>query len=195
MKHLIIYAHPNPASFNHAVKNRLMDMAVAEGHEVVIRDLYQLGFDPVLKPADFIAIRSGNTPEDIKTEQAYVTWADMITIVHPIWWTGMPAILKGYVDRVLAYGFAYAYGPNGLEQKMSGKELYIVNTVGAEEQHYTNKGIFHAMKVTAENTFGFCGFNIVHHRFFAAVPFVTDEIRRDYLETLDGLYAIQPCRQ
>ena len=124
MKHLIVYAHPHTDSFNNAILNTAVTALEAEGHEVVVRDLYQLGFQPVLTEADTASMRAGQTPQDIATEQQYVTEADAITFIYPIWWTGLPAILKGYVDRVFAYGFAYASGAAGIEKLLTGKRTY-----------------------------------------------------------------------
>lgn len=109
MNHLIVYAHPHEDSFNHAILNTAADALRANGHEVTIRDLYKLNFNPVLTSADTSAMRAGNTPDDIKTEQAHLAKADVISFIYPFWWTGLPAILKGYVDRTFSYGFAYQY--------------------------------------------------------------------------------------
>lgn len=84
--------------------------------------LYELNFNPVLGASDFISFSKGNTPEDIKEEQEHISWADSITFIYPVWWAGLPAILKGYVDRVFSHGFAYAYGENGIEKLLSGKK-------------------------------------------------------------------------
>ncbi|MCW3467136.1 NAD(P)H-dependent oxidoreductase [Chitinophaga nivalis] len=190
MKNLIIYCHPNPSSFNHAILDTVVATAEAAGHEVRIRDIYALDFQPVLSAADIVAFKSGVTPPDIAAEQAHITWADTITLIHPIWWSGMPGILKGYVDRVLSYGFAYRYGATGLEKLLAGKTMFIVNTVGSEEDNYVAKGIFHAMEVLADNTFGFTGLEILAHRFFAAVIRTTAAERQAYLDSLCDLYAV-----
>ncbi|RQO75094.1 NAD(P)H dehydrogenase [Pedobacter sp. KBW06] len=188
MKHLIIYCHPNPASLNHAIKESVNQYAQAAGQETRIRDVYALNFNPVLTPEDLLSFKSGTVPEDIRVEQEHFLWAELITIVHPVWWTGMPAILKGYFDRVLSYGFAYRYGANGLEQMLKGKDLYILNTVGSEEQNYADKGIFDAMRTVAENTFGFTGLRILEHRFFSNVIVCDEETRKGYLESIGELF-------
>ncbi|MGY0041357.1 NAD(P)H-dependent oxidoreductase [Pedobacter sp. NJ-S-72] len=153
-----------------------------------IRDVYALNFNPVLTSDDVISFKAGNTPEDILTEQEQIKWADIITLVHPIWWTGMPGILKGYFDRVLSYGFAYRYGQDGLEQMLTGKKMYIVNTVGSEEQNYLDKGIFDAMRTVAQNTFGFTGLQIQEHRFFSSVITASESKREEYLSSLKDLF-------
>jgi len=84
VKHLIIYAHPNPASLSNAMKDALVETYEAQGAEVVVRDLYALDFEPVLKGSDFVAMKAGKLPEDIVTEQGHISWADAITVVAPV---------------------------------------------------------------------------------------------------------------
>ncbi len=84
MKHLIVYAHPNPESLNHAILDTTVNTLKKNGHEVVVRDLYALDFQPVLKPEDTEAMKAGQTPNDIKTEQEFISEADAITFIYPI---------------------------------------------------------------------------------------------------------------
>jgi NAD(P)H dehydrogenase (quinone) len=107
MKHLIIYSHPNSKSFCHAILDNVEEVLAAKKHDIVVRDLYALGFDPVLKAGDLADFQSGKIPADIKAEQNYIAWSDIMTIIHPVWWTGLPAMMKGYIDRVFSYGFQY----------------------------------------------------------------------------------------
>lgn len=102
MNHLIIYAHPSTNSFSNAVLDELKECSMEKECRTEVRDLYSIGFDPVLRAADFEGICGGQTPEDIRREESYIKWADLITFIYPIWWAGMPAILKGYIDRVFS---------------------------------------------------------------------------------------------
>lgn len=147
MKHLIVYCHPNPDSFNNAIVDAFIESLKEQGHEVVVRDLYAMRFDPVLKASDFEALHEGNTPLDIKTEQEHVKWADAFTMVYPIWWTGLPALIKGYIDRVFSYGFAYAYGEDGTISKLlAGKKGLIINTHGTPSEIYSRTGMYDGLK-------------------------------------------------
>jgi NAD(P)H dehydrogenase (quinone) len=188
MKHLILYAHPNPNSFNHAILETTVKALESKGHEVFVRDLYELNFDPVLKGSDFVGFQSGQTPADIKTEQAFITKADVITMIYPIWWTGIPAILKGYVDRVFSYGFAYAYGEGGnINKLLSGKKGFIINTYGTPKDVYDSTGMTEALKKTSDTgIFDFCGIEVVDHLFFGSVPQVDDEARKDMLRQIEN---------
>jgi len=115
MNYLIVYAHPNPKSFNHAIKERVEAKLKKEKKKYSVRDLYAMKWNPVLGGADFEVMQGGKTPEDIKAEQNYIKEADVVIFIHPIWWFGMPAVLKGYVDRVFSYGFAYEVGKEGVK--------------------------------------------------------------------------------
>lgn len=126
MNHLIVFAHPHQESFNRAILDTAVRALQTKGHEVHVRDLYQLGFNPVLTGEDTAEMKKGSTPADIQAEQAFITKADVITFVYPVWWTGLPAILKGYVDRVFAYGFAYQYNSQGgIDKLLAGKKGVI----------------------------------------------------------------------
>ncbi|MBB5634616.1 NAD(P)H dehydrogenase (quinone) [Pedobacter cryoconitis] len=167
---------------------KVQEQALQDGHLTRVRDLYTLNFNPVLSAKDIVAFKTGNIAEDILQEQEHIKWADIITLIHPIWWTGMPGLLKGYFDRVLSYGFAYRYGQHGIEQMLAGKKMYIINTVGSEEQNYNDKGIFKAMRIVAENTFGFTGLQIEEHRFFSSVITAGEETINEYLTSLKSLF-------
>ncbi|WML34607.1 NAD(P)H-dependent oxidoreductase [Clostridium sp. OS1-26] len=117
MNHLIIYAHPSSASFSNAILEKVKECSMKKGCKTEVRDLYSIGFDPILRAVDFEGLCGGNTPEDIKREQNYIEWADLITFIYPIWWTGMPAILKGYIDRVFSYELAAQQESNDQKQQ------------------------------------------------------------------------------
>ncbi|WP_054023476.1 NAD(P)H-dependent oxidoreductase [Bacillus sp. FJAT-28004] len=188
MKHLIVYCHPNPDSFNNAIVETFIASLKEQGNEVVVRDLYAMRFDPVLKASDFQAMREGNTPADIKAEQDHVKWADAFTMVYPIWWTGLPALIKGYIDRVFSYGFAYAYGEDGTISKLlAGKKGLIINTHGTPSEIYSQTGMYDGLKITSDTgIYEFCGITPVGHMFFGSVPQIDDAARKKILEEVKG---------
>ncbi|PYY31377.1 NAD(P)H-dependent oxidoreductase [Paenibacillus illinoisensis] len=183
MKHLIVYAHPHADSFNRAILNTAVEALEAQGHEVVVRDLYALEFQPVLSAADTASMRAGQNPQDIATEQKFITDADAITFIYPIWWTGLPAILKGYVDRVFAYGFAYASGEAGIEKLLTGKKGLIINTHGTPSDIYDQIGMTAGMKMTSDvGIFDFVGIESVDHLFFGSIGYLDDLAYQSMLE-------------
>ncbi|HAM51558.1 MAG TPA: NAD(P)H dehydrogenase, partial [Nitrospiraceae bacterium] len=95
MKYLIVYAHPNPRSFNHAILETISGELKKKKKEFTVRDLYKIGFNPVLSTKDLEAVQNGAVPKDIKKEQSYISKADTLIVIFPIWWSAMPAMLKG----------------------------------------------------------------------------------------------------
>jgi NAD(P)H dehydrogenase (quinone) len=142
MKCLIVYSHPNPKSFCHAILETVTNTLTAKKQTFAVRDLYALGFNPVLKADDFAGFQSGNIPTDIKKEQEHITAADMMIVIHPIWWTGLPAMIKGYFDRVFSYGFAYSADANGIIKLLTGKKAIVFNTQGTPQEIYEQAGRF-----------------------------------------------------
>ncbi|GAV21843.1 NAD(P)H-dependent oxidoreductase [Carboxydothermus pertinax] len=188
MKHLVVFAHPNPKSFGKGIVDVIVKASKEKGMDVRVRDLYQIGFDPVLKPSDFEAIHSGKVPEDIAEEQEHIKWADVITFVYPVWWTGLPAMLKGYVDRVFSYGFAYQYVDGNPVGLLEGKKALLFCTTGASNEIYEQIGMHNSMKQTTDQgIFGFTGIEVIDHVFFGAVPTVDEETRRGYLKEVERI--------
>jgi NAD(P)H dehydrogenase (quinone) len=185
MKKLIVYCHPNPKSFNNAVLTQIEENYKNEGDEVRVRDLYAMGFDPVLKGEDFMVFQKGDIPADIKEEQEHITWTDDITFIYPVWWFHMPAILKGYIDRVFSMGFAYKPVDGGIEGLLIGKTVNIINTTGGPEAAYTTGGFRGSIKQMIDvGIFSLCGMTVKDHKLFHAVPYVSDEDRKGMLENV-----------
>jgi len=192
MKHLIIYTHPNPESFNHAIKETLVRVLKEKGHEVRVRDLYAIGFDPVLKSMDFQALAGGKVLADVAAEQEHVRWADQITFIYPLWWDRMPALAEGYVDRVLSKGFAYDSTPTGPVGLLLGKKAVLFTTCGAPLAVVESSGVRNMGQLLDRDTLGFCGMEVMSHRYFGSVPTVSREERQKMLEEVALLAASWP---
>lgn len=180
MKHLIVFSHPNPKSFNRAIVDTYAQALKDKGHEVRIRDLYRMKFDPVLKKTEMANFKKNYYPDDIKAEHDNIRWADIITLVFPIWWGGPPAVMKGYLERVLSEGFAYTDGPKGL---LSDKKVFTISTLDAPHEVYEKNGIYASMnKILDDVTYQFAAIKGIGHKYFASVSVVSDEERRKMLE-------------
>lgn len=156
-KVLIINAHPEKGSFCSSLKNTAKDFFISKGHEVKVSDLYAMNFDPVGNKSDFKSIAnsdffkyqseqlnaySNNMFIDVlKHEMEKLDWCDMLIFNFPLWWFGLPAILKGWVDRVFAMGFVYG-GGKGVYQNgvFKDKTAFITMTTGGPEQTYKIDG-------------------------------------------------------
>jgi NAD(P)H dehydrogenase (quinone) len=176
MKNLIIYAHPNPASLNHFFKQTVVESLENLKEQIVVRDLNEINFNPVLSLDDMNGQRIGQVAEDVKKEQDFITWADRIIFVYPIWWTGMPAVMKGYIDRVFSYGFAYQYDQGIQTGLLKGKKTIIINSHGKSNAEYSESGLDKALALTSDTgIFNYCGFEIQQHFYFDKADRATSE--------------------
>ncbi len=188
MKYLIIYAHPNPASFNHAILGTISEELKNNNKDFTVRDLYNIHFNPILKTEDLLALQNGAVPQDIKTEQDYIRSADTLIFVFPIWWSSMPAILKGYIDRVFSLKFAYDITPDGVVGLLNGKKAFLVSTTGASKEEYEKMGAFQMMTLSMDGAiFQFSGMEVIGHKYFSSVPSVSNDDRKQMLEELKKL--------
>lgn len=165
MKHLIIYAHPGEDSYNRAVLETVVDTLTKKGHNVEVHDLYKQKFDPLLTTADLIAYRQGNLAPEVAAEQKAVAEADSLTFLFPVWWAGAPAILKGWLDRVFSFGFAYGVNSDGsIRRLLEGKKGAVVVTQGTPKAIYEQTGMAHSMaQVLDDGVFEFTGMEPTLH--------------------------------
>ncbi|AEV97247.1 NAD(P)H dehydrogenase [Niastella koreensis] len=189
MKHLIIYAHPNGDSLNNHLLKTVIETLQTGDHEIELRDLYQLNFNPVLSLDDMNGQRMGHVAEDVKKEQAYISWADHITLIYPIWWTGMPAIMKGYIDRVMSYGFAYRYDQGVQKGLLTGKQAIIINTHGKSTAEYEANGMGKALSLTSDKgIYTYCGLTINQHFFFDRADRPSGESVGEWIKQIKSTY-------
>lgn len=158
MKALVVYAHPEPSSFTAALKDTAVQALESAGHDVTVSDLYAEGFNPVAGRHDFDTVAATDRfhyqaeqleaathdgfAEDLRREQGRVSDADMLVFVFPIWWGGVPAILKGWFDRVLAYGFAYQDGRRYETGLFQGRGAVLGMTSGGTRRRFTEGGAY-----------------------------------------------------
>ncbi|WP_322032093.1 NAD(P)H-dependent oxidoreductase [Paraburkholderia sp. J76] len=165
MNILLVYAHPEPKSLNGALRDFTIQHLEAAGHAVQVSDLYAMNWKAALDAQDSIerrddalfhpsldskhAFENGLQAGDIAREQAKLLWADTLILQFPLWWFSMPAILKGWVERVFAYGFAYGVGEHSEarwgdrygEGTLAGKRAMLVVTMGGWASHYGPRGV------------------------------------------------------
>lgn len=164
MNHLIIIAHPRKASLNYGIKNRIVDQQEAKGDKVKVRDLYQMKFRPILDYDELQYLKKGNICPDILVEQSYISWADEITIIYPLWWNAFPAILKGYIDRVFTNGFAFKVSKNGVEGLLKDKKVRLITSAGMDEDSLKKINLFDSLRATQDvGVFEFCGMKVIDH--------------------------------
>ena len=195
MKHLIIYAHPNEQSLNSHFKQALTNHLQDTGHEVIVRDLYEINFNPILSLEDMNGQRIGKVCSEVKQEQDFISWANHITFIYPIWWTGMPAIMKGYIDRVFSYGFAYQYNQGVQKGLLAGKQTTIINTHGKSKAEYEAIGMGKALSLTSDKgIFSYCGLEIKEHFFFDKADRPSPENIAEWTDQVIASYKINDIK-
>lgn len=188
MKHLIIYTHLNPKSFSKAVADEVEKIAIQKGHEIRFIDLYSDKFNPVLELPDIeYSFMGGDAPDDVKMYQEHISWADHITFVYPIWWEQMPAILKGFIDRVFTNGYAFIYDEDGSTGLLVGKSVQLIINTGNPSEILEKNGLHAAVKKVNEvGIFEFCGMT-AKTSFFGDITMGTDKDRKQYLNSIGDI--------
>jgi putative NADPH-quinone reductase len=181
----VILAHPDPKSFNHAIARTVVEQLDANGHGVSLHDLYAESFDPLLShkeiPKDAIL------PTEIRNHCEEIGQAEGIVIVHPNWWGQPPAILKGWIDRVIRPGTAYEFlegdtgegVPIGL---LKAKAAVVFNTSNTQpERERTCFG--DPLEAIWKNcVFALCGVESFYRRTFSIIVTSTENQRKQWLD-------------
>ncbi|CAB3793893.1 Glutathione-regulated potassium-efflux system ancillary protein KefF [Paraburkholderia caffeinitolerans] len=218
MNVLIVFAHNEPQSFNASMKNLAAEEFRAQGHEVVVSDLYAMQWKAVADRDDFrsranadyliYALEQRNGYEkktlapDILAELEKLEWADLVIFNFPVYWFSMPAILKGWFDRVLISGRCYGgmrfYDQGGLK----GKKAMLAMTIGGQ-QHMLSEGGIHGeledmLRPILRGTLAYTGMTVLPPFVAWHVPYIKPEQRADMLEQyrrrLRELDELEPLR-
>lgn len=144
--HLIVLGHPSPSSFNAALASRYAEVVRAQHHDAVLRDLYALGFDPLLKEAERTANGVDGETGDIQAELTLLNQCDILTFVYPLWFGMPPAVIKGYIDRVLGAGFRVDQLGRSPEGLLRGKQLSVITTSGARIHWLEEHGMWVSLR-------------------------------------------------
>jgi len=184
MKVSVILAHPCRESFNHAIAVTAVDELTKCGHEVLFHDLCEENFDPVLPAAEIP--EGAPLPPEVETHCREISAAEGIVIVHPNWWGQPPAILKGWVDRVIRPGVAYRFEegdkgegiPLGL---LKARSACVFNTSNTEPQR-ENRVFGDPLETLWKNCiFGLCGVNNFYRETFGVIATSTEGERKEWL--------------
>ncbi len=202
MNVLLVYAHPEPTSFCSALKNTAVKALQEHGHTVLVSDLYAAGFDPVAGRHDFTSVADGErfhyqteqlhaakhqafTPA-LHDEQDKFRQADLVVMIFPLWWGGIPAILKGWIDRVLACGFAYVDGARFSKGLFPDKRGLICVSTGGTQERFREEDVYGPIEKVLwplqHLTFEYMGMQALKPFVAYASPRVTEQERRSYLD-------------
>lgn len=185
MKISVILAHPRAASLNHAIARTAVDALREQGHEVSFHDLYLEDFPPELPTREFF--KGAELPEPVAAHCRELAETHGIVIVHPNWWGQPPAILKGWVDRVMRPGLAYEFLegddgegiPRGL---LTARGAMVFNTSNTDARREAEVFGDPLETIWRNCIFAYCGVENVFRKNFGIVIASTEEQRRGWLE-------------
>lgn len=183
MKHAVILAHPAPDSLTAQTARAYADTVRALGQEVLVRDLYAMGFDPCLKAEELSGPNGPSPAPDIVAERALVAEVDVFAFFYPFWFNAAPAILKGYVDRMFGLGYGFHAASGGNEPGLSDKRLISFTSSGAPDSWVAETGALAALRQHFDGHIaGVCGLNVIDHLHHGGVvPGLTEEAVADIL--------------
>mgnify|MGYP006296645129 CR=1 FL=1 len=184
MKILVLLAHPNEKSFNHAISESAVKALEENGHEIRFHDLYAEGFDPLLKSEE---LSDEYEPQGLLAEHCRdLGECDAALVLHPNWRDQPPAILKGWIDRVIRTGVAFRYeGEKGEHGQMvgllGGKRALVITTSDCPPSVEMELG-YPMRKIWRDYVFEESGMDEVEFMEFYEVLFSSDEMRKEWLE-------------
>lgn len=213
MKFFVVHAHPEPQSFSASLKSAAVEELLRQGHDVRVSDLYGMQFNPVASKEDFGSpadanyctyaleqrngIKTGTIAPDIRDEVEKLLWCDVLILNFPMFWFSTPAILKGWIDRVLVSGTVYGgkrfYERGGLR----GKRSLVSVTLGGQEHMFGERGIHgpldSMLKHLLQGTLAYVGLGVLKPFVGWHIPYVSNDERelvmnawRTRLQALEG---------
>lgn len=216
MNALIVYAHPEPHSFNAALRDAAADLLRGQGHSVEVSDLYAMNFKAVVDRDDFLTCHDverfnvsleqrhahvhGGLAPDIRLELDRLQRADLLILQFPMWWFGMPAILKGWIDRVFVSGAVYGRSAMFEHGKLRGKHAMVCVTTGAPAEAFgpgsLNGDVLDLLAPLHRGVLAFTGMTVLPPHVACHVPYAGAEVRAGMLDAyrahLLGLDAMVP---
>jgi NAD(P)H dehydrogenase (quinone) len=167
MHALIVVSHPSRDSLTHAVALGVANglNAAPGGHTVEIADLHAEGFDPRFTVSDIsVHLQKATPPADVLAEQTRLDRADALVLVYPVYWWSMPALLKGWIDRVFSNGWAYDEDAGGnTAQRLQRLSVHLLAIAGAGLRTYARHGYLEAMRTQIDHgIFGYCGARVAN---------------------------------
>ena len=136
MRTLVVHCHPDPESFTAAVRDRAIEALRARGDEVRLTDLYAMRFDPVLSRREEARHLEPGPDPSVADHAADLQWCQQLILIYPTWWSGQPAMLKGWFDRVLVKDVAFELPPdsNRIHAKLRNvKRIVAITTHGSSK--------------------------------------------------------------
>ncbi|WP_298431176.1 NAD(P)H-dependent oxidoreductase [Ottowia sp.] len=203
MRVLIVFAHPEPKSFGRALLDRSVQTLQSGGHEVVVSDLYAMDFNPVASGEDFtqrcfpdalqydreqkLASQRDAFTDDIQAEIDKVLACDLLILQFPLWWFSVPAIMKGWIDRVFANGTVYGSGGMRFDNGgLKGRRAMLAFTTGCFPEMMEPDGLLGQRDVILWHlqygTFGYSGLEVLEPFVGWSIQYTDEGKRHAYLD-------------
>lgn len=202
MNVFIVFAHHEPQSFNQALLARSVAELEAQGHTVQVSDLHAMGFNPVAGGADFTQRRFPDALQydreqkfaserhafapDIQAEIDKLLWCDLLILQFPLWWFSVPAILKGWIDRVFVNGVAYGKGQRMDTGGLKGRKAMLAVSTGCYENMVAPDGLLGDLSVNLwhlhAGTLAYAGFTVLPPFMSWSIHYTDPDQRGAYLE-------------
>ncbi|WP_213767663.1 NAD(P)H-dependent oxidoreductase [Caballeronia sp. dw_19] len=187
MKHLVVVAHPVEDSFTMGLMRAYTNELEKLGHTQRTCDLYRIGFNPALTPRELMPA-SAREPVcvDVALAQDEIGAADVIALIYPLWWMSMPAMMKGYIDRVFARGFAYESSQGVVHGLLGGKKAVLITCSGAPLPLLVKSGNWNAVQVLQDtHIFRSTGFELIDHLHFDEIaPSLPESAAAQHMERI-----------
>lgn len=187
-KILIINGHPNPDSFNYGIAAAYKQGALTAGAEVKEIVVADLNFSPNLK---FGYQKRTDLEPDLLDALEKIKWSNHMVWIHPVWWGGLPAMLKGFIDRVFLPGFVFQYRENSVwwDKLLTGKSARIITTLDQPSWYYWLMFGRPSVNQLKKSTLEFCGVKPVKVSYVGTLRNSTAEFRAEQLKKIEQLAA------
>jgi putative NADPH-quinone reductase/1,4-dihydroxy-2-naphthoate octaprenyltransferase len=180
---LIVYCHPSELSLNHGIKASFISGLHRYRTNIRVQDLYSEHFDPIL-----YNIHSNNKDNIVHQMQANITWADWLVFIYPLWWGGLPAMLKGYFDRVFTENFAFRYNQAGIpEGLLEQKKAFMMVTCDTPPVVLRLSRRTGSLKSVIRGILNLCGIKHARYRLIGSVLTSTYEKRKKWITMAEKL--------
>lgn len=205
-KTLIVFAHPEPKSFGSALLERAVQTLKSAGGEVVVSDLYAMGFNPVASEGDFEARRFPEALQydreqkhawenqafapDIHAELEKLLWCDELILQFPLWWFSVPAIMKGWIDRVFVNGLVYGKGRRLDTGGLKGRRAMLAITTGCYPDMVAPDGMLGGLDINLwhlqAGTLAYSGFQVLPSFAAWSIHYTDEQQRKQYLDEYEA---------
>ncbi|MFT5220087.1 MAG: NAD(P)H dehydrogenase (quinone) [Planctomycetota bacterium] len=170
MNILVIYTHPRADSLNHSLLEATIRGLEQAGHQIKVADLYAENFQPAMTVDDFSQFELKPMPADVLAEQARIEWSDALVFIFPLWWWSVPGMLKGWIDRVMSYSWAWFDPMDPTSGSLGERKILVMVTAGASQKQLAKRKYDESFHTQLNiGTWDYCGFRDVTTRVFYRV--------------------------